>query len=170
MRQNIVDLSFWNIRRLVFCNRFTCTELLVLSKKLLDGSVFYVSLNSFILVPMQDVFVEWFVGECFWMSFMSFRNDCFATLAMFRFFCLSLDALPRSLGFGVFEFFDLFYLVLGAGCLLRDHLGSLHSFPEWLLPVHQTRGLLLFLYVSFIVSLAARFGESSIPCLRFLLR
>lgn len=43
------------------------------------------------------------------------------------FSCLSLDALPRSLGFAVFfEFFDLFYLVLGAGCLLRDHLGSLH--------------------------------------------
>ena len=65
MHQNIVDLSFWNIRRLVFCNRFTSTEFLVLSNKLLDGCVFYVSLNSFILVPLQDVFVEWFVGECF---------------------------------------------------------------------------------------------------------
>ena len=65
MHQNIVDLSFWNIRRLVFCNRFTCPEFLVLSNKLLDGCVFYVSLNSFILVPLQDVFVEWFVGECF---------------------------------------------------------------------------------------------------------
>ena len=130
MHQNIVDWSSWNIRRLVFWNRFTCTEFLVLSKKLLDGCVFYVSLNSFILAPMQDVFVEWFVGECF--ECLSFLSEMIVSLTLpcLVFFCLSLDALPRSLGFGVFDFFDLFYLVLGAGCLLRDHLGSLHSFPE----------------------------------------
>ena len=67
------------------------------------------------------------VFEC-----LSFLSEMIVSLPLpcLDFFCLSLDALPRSLGFGVFEFFALFYLVLGAGCLLRDHLGSLHSFPE----------------------------------------